>query len=144
VRAAAAADCVLRNPAIEGRTHTTEKVEYKTNPPTSGNHDPVPSTDGTYGKAPGTQNLVHSLEHGRIIIQWAPSVPRRRLAQLKGLFDEDPYHLILTPNTTKMPYDVAITAWGHLAGCKRFTDEAFDVFRAFKTRYVDKAPEFVP
>jgi hypothetical protein len=143
-RAAAAAGCKLSNPPIEGRTHVTKPVKYKTNPPTSGNHDPVPATDDAYGKSPGTMHLVHSLEHGRIIIQWAPSVPRRRLAQLKGLFDEDPYHLIMTPNATKMPYEVAITAWGHLAGCKRFKDEAFDVFRAFKTRYVDKAPEFVP
>jgi hypothetical protein len=143
-RAAERAGCELSNPPIEGRTHVTKAVEYKTNPPTSGNHDPVPTTDGTYGKDPGTMHLVHSLEHGRVIIQWTPNVPQRRIAQLKGLFDEDPYHLILTPNATKMRYQVAITAWGHLAGCKRFTDEAFDVFRAFKTRYVDKAPEFVP
>jgi uncharacterized protein DUF3105 len=144
VRAATAAGCKLSNPPIEGRTHTTEPVKYKTNPPTSGNHDPQPASDGEYGKDPGTMHLVHALEHGRIIIQWAPSLPKRRIAQLRGLFDEDPYHLILTPNATKMPYQVAITAWGHLAGCKRFKNEAFDVFRAFKTRYVDKAPEFVP
>jgi hypothetical protein len=144
VSAAAAADCTLRNPPIEGREHTDQPVEYKTNPPTSGNHNPQPAADGEYGKDPGTMHLVHSLEHGRVIIQWAPTVPRRRIAQLRGLFEEDPYHLILTPNGTKMPYEVAITAWGHSAGCKKFTNEAFDVFRDFKTRYVDKAPEFVP
>jgi hypothetical protein len=89
-------------------------------------------------------HLVHALEHGRVIIQWAPTTPRRRIAQLRGLFEEDPYHLILTPNGTKMPYEVAVTAWGHSASCKKFTSEAFDVFRDFKTRYVDKGPEFVP
>jgi hypothetical protein len=144
VRAASAAGCRLSNPPIEGRNHVTSAVKYKTNPPTSGNHDPIPASDGEYGKAPKVGNLVHSLEHGRVIIQWDRSVSRRRIGQLRGLYDEDPYHLILAPNTTKMPYEVAITAWGHSAGCKRFTDEAFDVFRAFKTRYVDKAPEFVP
>jgi hypothetical protein len=144
VRAAAAAKCTLKNPGIEGRTHVTSAVKYKTNPPTSGNHYPVPEPDGEFGKAPPVTHLVHDLEHGRIIIQWAPSTPKRRIAQLRGLFDEDPYHLILTPNTTKMPYQVAATAWGHIAGCKKFNDEVFDVFRAFKTRYVDKGPEFVP
>jgi hypothetical protein len=144
VVAAKAAGCKLTNPPIEGRTHTTSPVKYKTNPPTSGNHNPVPAADGEYGKNPGTMHLVHALEHGRIIIQWAPSAPRRRIAQLRGLFDEDQYHLILTPNATKMPFEVAATAWGHNAGCKRFTDKVFDVFRAFKTRYVDKGPEFVP
>jgi hypothetical protein len=142
--AAKAAGCKLFNPPIEGRTHVTTPVKYKTNPPSSGNHYPVPEPDGEYGTAPPVTHLVHDLEHGRIIIQWAPSVSKRRIGQLRGLFDEDPYHLILTPNSTKMPYAVAATAWGHIAGCKRFTDKTFDVFRAFKTRYVDKGPEFVP
>jgi uncharacterized protein DUF3105 len=144
VTAAKAADCTLLNPEIEGRTHVTSPVKYKTNPPSSGNHYPVPEPDGEYGKAPPVTHLVHDLEHGRIIIQWAPSTPKRRIGQLRGLFDEDPYHLILTPNSTHMQYQVAATAWGHIAGCKRFNDKTFDVFRAFKTRYVDKAPEFVP
>jgi hypothetical protein len=144
VAAAKKAGCKLSNPPIEGRTHVTTRVKYKTNPPSSGNHNPVPAADGAYAKSPGVYHLVHALEHGRIIIQWAPSVPERRIAQLKGLFDQDPYHMILTPNTTKMPYAVAATAWGHIAGCKRFTDATFDVFRAFRARYVDKGPEFVP
>lgn len=144
VAAAKAAGCELKNPPIEGRTHVTTPVKYKTNPPSSGNHYPVPEPDGEYGKAPPVTHLVHDLEHGRIIIQWAPSVSQRRIGQLRGLFDEDPYHLILTPNSTKMPYAIAATAWGHIAGCKKFTDKTFDVLRAFKTRYVDKGPEFVP
>jgi hypothetical protein len=144
VSAAKAAGCKLSNPPIEGRTHVTTPVKYHTNPPSSGNHNPVPAADGAYAKSPGIYHLVHSLEHGRIELQWAPSTPQRRLAQLKGLFDEDPYHMILTPNTTHMPFQVAAVAWGHIAGCKRFTDDAFDVFRAFRTRYIDKGPEFIP
>jgi hypothetical protein len=87
---------------------------------------------------------VHSLEHGRVVYQYDPSIPRRRIQQLKGLFDQDPYHTIFTPNNTKMTYQVAATAWGHLAGCKRISDECFDVLRAFRDRYLDKGPEFVP
>jgi hypothetical protein len=145
VKAAQAANCKLLNPPIEGRTHTTKKVTYKTNPPSSGNHNPIPAADGAYGTAPPTEKLVHELEHGRIIFQYDPKkVPARRIGQLKGLFDEDPYHLVVTPNATNMPYAVAATAWGHIAGCKRFTDETFDVLRAFRERYQDKGPEFVP
>ncbi len=145
--AARAADCELKNPVIEGRGHLgpdDKAPEYKTNPPNSGNHDPVPANDGAYGKSPGTLHLVHSLEHGRILIYYKPGIPRQKLAQLKGLFDEDPYHVILVPNTTRMPYEVAGVAWGHIAGCKRLTDETFDVLRSFAERYRDKAPEFVP
>jgi hypothetical protein len=143
-RAAKAAGCKLGNPPIEGRTHVTEKVDYKTNPPTSGNHNPLPAKDEVYDKSPGIENLVHTLEHGRIIYQYAPGAPKRRINQLKGLVEEDPVHAVLTPNNTKMPFAVAATAWGHSAGCRRFNDKVFDVLRAFKLRYQDKAPEFVP
>jgi Protein of unknown function (DUF3105) len=141
--AAKAASCKLSNPVIEGSNHTTKPVKYKTNPPSSGDHDPVPADDGAYGKSPGIAHLVHSLEHGRIEVQFDPSLSKNRLAQLKGLFDQDPYHMILVPNTTDMPFAVAAVAWGHIAGCKRVTDATFDVLRAFTQRYRDKGPEFV-
>jgi Protein of unknown function (DUF3105) len=141
--AAKAADCRLRNPPIEGATHVQKKVKYKTNPPTSGNHNPVPADDEAYGTPPPVEKLVHALEHGRIIVSYKRSLPQRRIAQLKGLFDQDPYHLILASNNS-MPYELAVTAWGHLAGCKKVSDESLDVLRAFRDRYRDKGPEFVP
>jgi hypothetical protein len=142
--AARAAKCTLSNPEIEGRTHTTKPVKYKTNPPSSGNHDPVPAEDGAYAKAPSVGHTIHSLEHGRVEIEYKPSISKQRLAELKGLFDADPYHMLLLPNTTRMPYDVAAVAWGHVAACKRVTNRSFDVIRAFTQRYRDKGPEFVP
>jgi hypothetical protein len=141
--AAKAANCKLSNPPIEGRQHVLGKVKYGTNPPTSGNHNPLPANDGAYGKAPGITHLVHALEHGRVEYQFDPSIGKRRIGQLRGLFDEDPYHAILTPNNTKMPYEVAGVAWGHLLGCKRISNQTFDALRAFKVRYQDKGPEFV-
>ncbi|MCW2992063.1 MAG: hypothetical protein JWM73_2657, partial [Solirubrobacterales bacterium] len=45
-KAAKAAGCVLANPPIEGSSHVDTKVTYKSNPPTSGNHNPVPALDG--------------------------------------------------------------------------------------------------
>ncbi len=143
--AAKAADCVLKNPVIEGRTHIgpDEKVTYKTNPPTSGNHDPQPAGDGVYSKVPtaiDTRHFVHTLEHGRIEIQYDPSLRKRDIDRLGGLFNEDPYHMLLFPNR-KMPYAVAATAWGHLIGCEKLTDETFDALRAFRDRYRDQGPE---
>ena len=85
-------------------------------------------------------HLVHTLEHGRVEIQYKPTISPRRLAQLGGLYNEDKAYTVLFPNA-KMPYAVAVTAWGHLAGCKKVTDETFDVIRAFKQRYLGAAPE---
>jgi hypothetical protein len=139
------AGCVLRNPVIEGRTHVPpdQDVEYKTNPPTSGNHDPNPAADGVYSQSPTqatTKNFVHTLEHGRIIIQYDPTLEKRRIDQLGGLFNDDPYHMVLMPNR-RMPYAVAATAWGHLLGCKEVEDATFDAIRAFRDRYRDQGPE---
>jgi hypothetical protein len=138
--AAKAAGCRLANPPIEGRTHVTGKVKYKTNPPTSGNHYPIPQDDGVYTKTPPITHLVHTLEHGRVEIQYKPTIAPRRLAQLGGLYNEDKAYTVLFPNAD-MPYTVAVAAWGHLAGCKKVTDETFDVIRAFKQRYLGAAPE---
>jgi hypothetical protein len=139
-QAAKAANCKLENPPIEGRTHVTGKVKYHTNPPTSGNHYPIPQDDGVYTKTPPFTHLVHTLEHGRIEMQYAPSLAPKRIAQLGGLFNEEKSYTLLFPNAS-MPYQIAVTAWGHLAGCKKVTDETFDVIRAFKRRYLGAAPE---
>jgi Protein of unknown function (DUF3105) len=145
--AAREAGCVLRNPVIEGRTHVPpdQEVEYKTNPPVSGNHDPMPAPDGVYSQAPTAQTMkhfVHTLEHGRIEIQYSPSLDRRVIAQLGGLYNDDPYHMVIFPNRT-MDYEIAVTAWGHLLGCKEVNEKVFDAIRAFRDRYRDQGPEQV-
>jgi hypothetical protein len=139
-QAAKAAGCKLENPPIEGRTHVTKKVKYHTNPPTSGNHYPIPQDDGVYTKTPPFNHLVHTLEHGRVEIQYAPTLDPKRIAQLGGFYNDSPAYMVLFPNAS-MPYRVAVTAWGHLAGCKRVSDRTFDVIRAFKQRYLGQAPE---
>lgn len=142
------AGCVLRSPAIEGSTHVTTKVTYRTNPPTSGNHNPEPALDGIYdpGNTPTPEHYVHTLEHGRIEIQYKPGTPARRIEQLKTLASEplrgkDAYKVLLFENNTDMPYAVAATAWGQMLTCKTFDDKVFDAIRNFRVRYVDKGPE---
>jgi hypothetical protein len=141
---AKAAHCQLLNPPNEGNTHVTTPVKYKANPPTSGNHNPVPADDGLYKKAPQIEHTVHTMEHGRIDIQFAPTAPPDVRAKLKSVFDEDPYHMLLFPNQTKMPYQVAATTWNHSLVCKTANDKVYDAIRAFKGKYRDKGPEFIP
>jgi type II secretory pathway pseudopilin PulG len=145
---AKAAGCTLSSYKSEGRDHTTSKVKYKTNPPTSGDHNITPSLDGVYapGNTPAKENYVHTLEHGRIEFQYAPGTSRHRIAQLETLQAEPlngfpGYKTLLFQNNTNMRYAVAATAWGHLIGCAKFNDRVFDALRAFRKQYVDKAPE---
>jgi hypothetical protein len=142
-QASRGAGCTTQSFRSEGSTHVPESVKYKSSPPHSGNHDQIPAEDGAYLEAPRSENLVHALEHGRIIVQFRPSVSEEIKGQLKSLFDEDPYHVVLTPNA-RMPYEVAATAWTEVLGCKRSNPQVFDAIRAFKERHRDRGPEFVP
>jgi hypothetical protein len=145
--AAKAAGCLVRTFPNEGRQHITGKGTYRTNPPTSGNHNPVPAEDGDYSgqQSPAPENYVHTLEHGRIEFQYAPGTPAKVIGQLRTLFAEQgSYHDLLFQNNTNMPYQVAATAWTHLIGCKQVNDKIWDALRAFRLRYTDQAPEQIP
>jgi len=49
--------------------------------------------------------------------------------------------LLLFQNTTRMPYAVAATAWGHVLGCKTFNPRVFDALRDFRLTYTNQGPE---
>jgi hypothetical protein len=142
--AAKVAGCTLKNPPSEGREHVTGRVSYKTEPPTSGAHNPVPAHDAAYTQNPGEEHLVHALEHGRVIYWFKPNAPDRIRGDLKALYDEQNALVILTPNARPMPYEVAATAWTRLLGCPRYNDRVPDAFRAFRDAYRLKGPEYFP
>ncbi|MBA3839448.1 MAG: DUF3105 domain-containing protein [Thermoleophilaceae bacterium] len=133
-----------RSPRIEGRAHVERPVDYRSNPPTSGPHLPVPAPEGAYAKAPPSEALVHSLEHGRVILQFDPEVPEDVKTELKRMYDRDRYHVLLTPNQTGMPFEVAATAWGRYIGCPRAEPRAYEAITGFRDAFRDQGPEFVP
>ena len=148
--AAKAAGCRLANPEIEGATHDPEKeftaADYRTNPPTSGDHSPEWYEDGVYapGDTPRLGMLVHTLEHGRIDVQYREGTPRATVERLEALLAEtDGYHMLLFQNTTGMQAEVAATAWGHSLTCPTMNDKVFDAIRTFRAQYIDKGPEKV-
>jgi hypothetical protein len=149
--AAKAAGCTLSNPEFEGATHEDREFapgDYKTNPPTSGNHNPDWYDDGVYepGATPRLGMLVHTLEHGRINVQYKKGTDGDTVAQLEALLAEqnEGYHMLLYENTTGMKPAVAATAWTHSLACPRMNDKVFDAIRTFRSRYTDKGPENVP
>ena len=90
--------------------------------------------------------LVHTLEHGRIDVQYKPGTPAETVAQLEALLAEqtEGYHMLLFENTTGMDAQVAATAWGHSLTCPTMNDKVFDAIRTFRAEYIDKGPENVP
>jgi hypothetical protein len=153
--AADAAGCKLESNRAQGREHITslsERVEYQTNPPTSGNHFIEPAEDAAYDQAPQDEQLVHSLEHSRVVVWFKPSLPEDARANLKALYDSDSYQTLVVPRRD-MPYAVAATAWnrepepngtGRLMGCPRHNERIFDALRTFRDEHRANGPEPVP
>jgi hypothetical protein len=135
--AAEKAGCDLRlHLKDEGHEHIpagSPTPDYKTNPPTSGKHvePPFQQADGAYLEEPTPIDFVHSLEHGRMEIQYAPSLPEKDQLALKGLYDTMYGATLLFPNK-EMPYQVAATTWTNLLGCKTYEGAiTLDAIRAF-------------
>jgi hypothetical protein len=154
--AAKEAGCKLRDVKANGvADHTQdpkERVKYDSNPPTNGRHFIVPADDGEYSEAPTDEQLVHNLEHGRVIIWFKPSLPRSERADLSALFNEDTYQMLLVPRSN-MPYQVAASAWngepapsgvGRLLTCDKTSDGMWDALRAFRDEHRSNGPEAVP
>lgn len=122
---ARAADCELRlrlRLPEEGDEHipaSAPEPSYKTNPPTSGDHVEEQQADGAYRETPRPVSVVHSLEHGRLAIQYRPDLPEHAQLELIGLFDTMHGGTLLFPNAD-MPYLVAATAWANLLACPRY------------------------
>lgn len=120
----------------EGHTHIppgSPTPDYKTNPPTSGNHvePPFQQADGAYSETPKEINIVHSLEHGRIAIQYSPDLPEADQLALKGLYDTMYGGSLLFPND-RMPYEVAATTWTNMLACPTYKGAiTLDAIRAF-------------
>jgi hypothetical protein len=125
--AARRAGCDLRlQLEDEGHDHLSPDApapHYRTNPPTSGSHSEEQQADGAYLATPPPTSLVHSLEHGRMAIQYRPDLPEQAQLEMRGLYDAMFGGTLLYPNPA-MPYAVAATTWTNMLGCPRYRGSA--------------------
>lgn len=135
--AAKEAGCVLKlGLKDEGHEHIppgSPTPDYKTNPPTSGPHvePPFQQADGAYSETPAPIDYVHSLEHGRMEIEYHSNLPEGDRLALKGLYDTMYGAALMFPND-QMPYAVAATTWTNILGCKTYKGRpTLDAIRAF-------------
>lgn len=154
--AAKAAGCELKSFPAKSREHVADlaqTIKYASKPPTSGSHYQAPAEDGAYDDPPDVKELVHTLEHGRVIVWFKKGLPADQRAALKAFYDEDTYQMVLVPDTSGMTYAVAATAWnrdpqpngtGQLLGCAKFNDDVFTALESFKDENRSRGPEPVP
>jgi hypothetical protein len=151
---ATAAGCTFKSFKSEGRNHVTGKLtakDFKTNPPTSGNHNPTPAADGVYapGNEPEIANWVHTLEHGRIEYQYKPGTSAADIAKLQALAQAPfngtaGYHTLVFQNNSGMSPKFALVAWTHSLTCNALTPQSEQAMKDFRAAFTDKAPEIIP
>ena len=139
----------------EGNTHINDEdvpdVEFKTDPPTSGDHYGSGQenasgalADGAYGEYPPVGRWIHSMEHGRVIIHYSPELSEAEQLEIKGVFEESPSGVILIPDP-EMSAAVAVTAWTQLATCKEYEGATtLDLIRSFRDIYRGQCCESFP
>jgi hypothetical protein len=117
-----------------GRAHINESeaavVSYNSEPPTSGPHFDIPAEPGFYTTPVEAPTLVHNLEHGQIVIWYAPDAEQRVRDQLAFLTAQEPLATVATPYGN-IPEGSAfvLTAWQHSQACDLPSQEVFDSFR---------------
>ena len=132
---------------IEGRDHVSDgtKVEYRTNPPSSGSHYAKAAEWGVYDKPISDGQLIHNLEHGGVWISYKPSMPATPKEKLISLAKSYRSKDILTPREAN-DKDIAVVSWGRIYKFDLAVDGSFDenAVRSYIEKYKNTGPEIVP
>jgi hypothetical protein len=101
---------------------------YPSVPPASGPHNEVPLAAGVYSTPPSIDRVLHSLEHGGVVIWHAPGAAGPELDELRAFYEEPEFgsRVIVAPydypdqgDAGRLPAgtQMAFTAWHHASTC---------------------------
>lgn len=129
----------------EGTAHVSEgtDVNYETTPPTSGPHYSSTAAAGFYEETPQLGRIVHSLEHGAVVIYYDPAAldadAREHLQALANEYTGTWSSVIVAPHPADDPDSAyVLTAWRHKLEMDEYDR---DVVRAFLAEYLGRGPE---
>ncbi len=99
-------------------------VEYTSDPPTSGPHQPAPATAGAVDEPLPRPVQVGVLERGDVLIQHDPELAPADRGRLEALAGDG---VVVAPNPD-LPDPVVATAWLFKRGCDAVDVEALEEF----------------
>ena len=117
----------------EGQMHVPDgtPITYNTDPPTSGTHYPSPQPGGFYDTEIEAGYLVHSLEHGGVVIYYhAPALTTAQLDALRARAADHPgsiSQVVVVPRNDPV-YPVILTAWTHRLRLTSYAQNRIDDF----------------
>jgi hypothetical protein len=124
-------------------SHVAEgtKVTYETDPPTSGEHYPTWINPGFYTSVQTPEKLVHSLEHGNIVIYYDKAkLSEDQLAAIRRLTEQyrDQWQGVVAAPRADGTNAVILTAWEHALKLQAFDQARID---SFVDAYRGRGPE---
>lgn len=152
-------------PQTQDQSHVTPEQEppfsaYPSIPPASGPHNEVPLGAGVYSSAPSMGRVIHSLEHGGVVVWYSPDAGGEELDDLRAFYED---HAVAGSRVIVAPFDypdqgasgslpngiqMAMTAWHYVEDCAQVNlAAAFDFTARYAfppfgdQRYLGEAPE---
>lgn len=128
----------------EGAEHVPHGTEiaYETMPPTSGPHYDQAASAGFYTERQPLGELVHSLEHGAVVIYYDPAEitpeAQESLERFAATHTGPWRSVIVVPSPVEDPAPFVLTAWRHKLDMESYDR---DVVRAFIAEYLGRGPE---
>jgi len=129
----------------EGTQHVQPgtDLQYDTSPPTSGPHYSATVSAGYYTDQQSPGALVHTLEHGAVIVYYDPgAVDEQTRAELREYANEYTgtwQSVVVVPNPSEDPESAyVLTAWRHMLRLESY-DSA--TLRAFLAEFLGRGPE---
>lgn len=128
----------------QGHVAVGTPVEYNSNPPTSGKHYEDWIRAGVYDSPKDDRNLVHSLEHGYIIMSYRCSVDQMRSEasesakpdnqceerknQLKQVYEKKGARKLIVVARVDLDTNFTLTAWTYLDKFNEFDEKRVAIF----------------
>lgn len=104
--------------------------------------NPALAPSGVYSpsEVPPDGNLVHSLEHGYVMLWYRPSDPAGEVRSVKEIAGQFPIGTLVVPRDS-LPEPVALTAWGHRLLCQGIN---YSAMTDFINTWRNQGPEKIP
>ncbi len=108
--------------------HREGRISYDSSPPTGGPHNPGWQNCGVYNQQIGTENAVHSLEHGAVWITYQPNLPQDQAQKLRLLSKGRSYLLVSPYQFGGLDKPIYLTAWNHRLAVESADDPRIERF----------------
>ncbi|CAN7511786.1 DUF3105 domain-containing protein [Terrabacter sp. LjRoot27] len=103
------------------------RAHYNSVPATSGPHYAFAANTGIYASAVPEPSFVHTMEHGHVVIAYAPTLPAADVRLLETITRRHSGDVLLTPYP-RLEHGVALAAWGRLQTLDRVDESTVVAF----------------